>query len=46
MGNPLEQQKNFRSAKKGGNSNSIEKQSFGMAFYLKLEALDALKVKY
>ena len=37
------------SAKKGGKSHSVEKSGpfcFGMAFYLMLEALDALKMKY
>ena len=35
--------------KKGGKSHSVKKRgpfSFGMAFYLMLEALDALKMKY
>ena len=35
--------------KKGGKSHSVEKSGpfcFGMAFYLMLEALDALKMKY
>ena len=35
--------------KKGGKSHSVEKSApfcFGMAFYLMLEALDALKMKY
>ena len=35
--------------KKGGKSHSVEKSGpfcFGMAFYLMLEALDALKKKY
>ena len=35
--------------KKGGKSLSVEKSGpfcFGMAFYLMLEALDALKMKY
>ena len=38
--------------KKGGKSHSVEKKwkgglfCFGMAFYLMLEALDALKIKY
>ena len=35
--------------KKGGKSNSVEKSGpfcFGMAFYLMLDALDALKMKY
>ena len=35
--------------KKGGKSHSVEKSGpfcFGMAFYLMLEALDALKTKY
>ena len=35
--------------KKGGKSHSVEKMGpfcFGMAFYLMLEALDALKMKY
>ena len=37
------------SAEKGGKSHSVEKSGpfcFGMAFYLMLEALDALKMKY
>ena len=37
------------SAEKGGKSHSVEKNGpfcFGMAFYLMLEALDALKMKY
>ena len=35
--------------KKGGKSDSVEKSGlfcFGMAFYLMLDALDALKMKY
>ena len=35
--------------KKGGKSHSVEKSGlfcFGMAFYLMLDALDALKMKY
>ena len=35
--------------KKGGKSHSVEKNGpfcFGMAFYLMLEVLDALKMKY
>ena len=35
--------------KKGGKSHSVEKSGplcFGMAFYLMLEALDVLKMKY
>ena len=35
--------------KKGGKSHSVKKSGpfcFGMAFYLMLEALDALKMKY
>ena len=37
------------SAEKGGKSHIVEKSGpfcFGMAFYLMLEALDALKMKY
>ena len=37
------------SAEKGGKSHRVEKSGpfcFGMAFYLMLEALDALKKKY
>ena len=36
-------------SKKGGKSHSVEKSGpfcFGIAFYLMLEALDALKMKY
>ena len=37
------------SAEKGGKAHGVEKSGpfcFGMAFYLMLEALDALKMKY
>ena len=51
MGGTIEKfRKNqFHSAEKGGKSHSVEKSGpfcFGMAFYLMLEALDALKMKY
>ena len=43
------EKKSLTVPKKGGKSHSVEKNGpfcFGMAFYLLLEALDALKMKY
>ena len=44
-----EKNQSHSAEKKGGKSHSVEKSGpfcFGMAFYLMLEALDALKMKY
>ena len=51
MGGTIKKSKKIRLTvpKKGGKPHSVEKSGpfcFGMAFYLMLEALDALKMKY